>query len=114
MKKRPAFCTERNCRCIASVGAATIHSGGSVLCTGRIIQPGAVRFVAKGPAGSTEHVNDMHLCWYTPMKGWIKFAVNAGDFDAIAFIAGRAMRATGKIKDWARAIGRESTLNDLK
>lgn len=108
----PAFCTERNCQCIANVGAQDIQRGGSVICCGRILNPGAVQFTATGPEGYTTHKNDMHLCWYTPLKGWIKFCVNAGDLDAIAWVGGNVMRAAGKIEDWVRTVGREQVLND--
>ncbi len=73
--KRPPFCIEQNCRCLASGGTDTLDKGASVMCFGKIRDPNIVHFTFK----ATVHPNTHHHCFYTPMKGWIKSMVTWDD-----------------------------------
>jgi len=52
-----------------------MSEGHSFSCFGKIKRP--IKFIHGG--GATEHLNDYSFCIYTPLKGIIRFFINADD-----------------------------------
>jgi ribosomal protein L37E len=71
---RPPFCYDKECNVIYSTYKdEDFDKGFSFFCFGKLRE--AHIFKEK----ETEHINDLSHCYYTPLKGMIRFFVNAED-----------------------------------
>jgi len=71
---RPPFCYDKECKVIySSYNDKDFDEGFSFFCFGKL------REVHIFKEKETEHINDLSHCYYTPLKGMIRFFVNAED-----------------------------------
>ena len=71
---RPFFCYDKKCKIIYSTFDKTAHNDGfSFFCYGKLLRPHV--FVEK----KTKHVNDICHCYYTPLKGAVRYFTCHGD-----------------------------------
>jgi hypothetical protein len=71
---RPFFCYNRQCNIIYSTyDKDSFESGFSFFCYGKL--PVSHIFYEK----KIKHINDICHCYYTPLKGAIRFFINLGD-----------------------------------
>lgn len=88
---RPPFCIVEECQPRAvNATAFQIAQGQSLFCLGELAQPEV------WTARQTEHRNDICFCCYTPFKGWIRFVMNEGDLEIVAFLIRRFVEKTGR------------------
>ena len=77
MAKRPRLCVENECQPLCNMMDQTpddyIEKGGSGDCIGFLDPP--VTFIYK----ETTHTNNLSHCVFTPLKGMIRYQINAGD-----------------------------------
>lgn len=71
---RPKFCFDKNCKVLLSTySKGCFDKGESFFCFGKL--KGCHQFKEK----KTYHVNDISHCYYTPLKGMIRFFMNTDD-----------------------------------
>jgi hypothetical protein len=71
---RPKFCYDDECVVIYSTyREEDFRKGFSFFCFGRLKEPNVFK------EKEVEHVNDLCHCYYTPLKGMIRFFVNTED-----------------------------------
>lgn len=78
--KRPWCCPEHSCAPLFQVKDSHIDltvckSGKTFFCYGRMIK--AITFIYDGE----KHANDLSTCFYTPLKGVIRFQMNEDDWE---------------------------------
>jgi len=71
---RPPFCYDKDCHLIyTSYDPENFKRGFSFFCFGKLKKPHL--FIEH----EAKHLNDISHCYYTPLKGMIRFFVNIGD-----------------------------------
>lgn len=97
MQERPWCCTEHRCEpAVISHDHKDLsiqESGKSILCWGRM--PRLVEFVYDGVV----HSNDLNMCFYTPLKGSVRFNVNAGDLELFRMGSATMLQRISSPKD---------------
>ncbi|MFQ6077172.1 MAG: hypothetical protein ACE5Z5_13750 [Candidatus Bathyarchaeia archaeon] len=71
---RPHLCPDESCEVLRTdYSREVFDKGASYTCFGKMRDPHI--FVAK----KTEHLNEYSFCYYTPLKGHVRFFINADD-----------------------------------
>ena len=97
MSKRPSFCPDKDCQCLAQVKTekSDWEFGASYECLGRLPS------VKIHTAGETEHENNISHCIWS-VRGWSRWYINKDELGLVAMAYIEAVMANGGNEKWMR------------